>query len=87
MKSTPFDGGKTTQKERENQLKRVRRILRQELTPAQREVYTAHYLQGMSLPAIARMRGVNKTSVYRTFHRAEEKMRKFLLYQGGWSEE
>ena len=41
---------------------------------------TAHYLQGMSLPAIARMRGVNKTSVYRIFYRAEKKMRKFLMY-------
>ena len=80
MKSTPFDGGKATQKEREKQLKRVYRILNQELTPAQREVYTAHYLQGMSLPAIARMRGVNKTSVYRIFYRAEKKMRKFLMY-------
>ena len=80
MKSTPFDGGKATQKEREKQLKRVYRILNQELTPTQREVYTAHYLQGMSLPAIARMRGVNKSAVCRSLKRAENRVRRFLMY-------
>lgn len=80
MKSTPYNSCKAIRRNRDLQLERVHRILNQELTPAQREVYTAHYLQGMSIPAIARMRGVNKTSVYRVFYRAEKKMRKFLMY-------
>ena len=80
MKSTPYNSCKASRRDRDLQLERVHRILNQELTPAQREVYTAHYLQGMSIPAIARMRGVNKTSVYRVFYRAEKKMRKVLMY-------
>ena len=80
MKNIPYDGYKGPRLPYRVQLERVHRVLNQELTPAQREVYTAHYLQGMSIPAIARMRGVNKTTVYRGFYRAERKMRKFLMY-------
>ena len=80
MKNTRFEGYLGPRLPREIQLQRVRRVIREELTQLQREILTAYYFQEMTIPQIARMRGVNKTSVYRIFYRAEKKMRKFLMY-------
>ena len=54
--------------------------MREELTPLQRQTILAYYVQGMNIPAIARDRGVNKSTVSRTLHRAEEKLRRYLRY-------
>lgn len=62
------------------QLERVRNVIRDELTPAQREVLIAYYFQEMNIVQIARERGVNKSSVSRTLRRAEAKLRKYLKY-------
>jgi RNA polymerase sigma factor (sigma-70 family) len=40
----------------------------------------AYYFQERTLAQIAQERGVNKSTVCRTLHRAEEKLRKFLKY-------
>ena len=65
---------------REVQLKRVQRVIREELTPLQREALIAYYFQEQSITQIAQERGVNKSTVCRTLHRAEEKLRRFLKY-------
>ena len=65
---------------REMQLKRVQRVIQEELTPLQREVLTAYYFQEMTMQQIADERGVNKSTICRTLHRAEEKLRRFLRY-------
>ena len=65
---------------REVQLKRVRRVIAEELTELQRDTLTAYYFQELSITDIARLRGVNKSTVCRTLHRAEAKLRKFLKY-------
>jgi RNA polymerase sigma factor (sigma-70 family) len=62
------------------QLKRVQRVIQEELTPLQRETLVAYYFQEQTLAQIAADRGVNKSTVCRTLHRAEEKLRKFLRY-------
>ena len=61
-------------------MERVRRVIREELTDLQREVLMAYYFQEISIPQIARDRGVNKSTISRTLHRAEDKLRRYLKY-------
>ena len=65
---------------REMQLKRVQRVIQEELTPLQREALIAYYFQERTITEIAEERGVNKSTVCRTLHRAEQKLRRYLKY-------
>ena len=80
MKNTLYDGYKGIRLPREIQMKRVHRVIEEELTPLQREALIAYYIQGQTIPEIARDRGVQKSTISRTLHRAEEKLRRFLKY-------
>jgi len=80
MKSTRFEGFLGTRLPRDVQLKRLQKMVREELTEFQREAIVGFYFQNRSISAIARARGVNKSTVCRTLHRAEEKLRKYLTY-------
>ena len=80
MKNTLYDGYKGIRLPREIQMKRVHRVIEEELTPLQREVLIAYYIQDQTIPQIARDRGVQKSTISRTLHRAEEKLRRFLKY-------
>ena len=80
MKNTLYDGYKGIRLPREIQMKRVHRVIEEELTPLQREVLIAYYIQDQTIPQIARERGVQKSTISRTLHRAEEKLRRFLKY-------
>lgn len=76
--------------ERENsednseQLERLRRSLRrvraQELTPRQQEMLHLYYDLGMSIPQIAREKGLNKSTVSRTLARGRERLKRYLQY-------
>jgi RNA polymerase sigma factor (sigma-70 family) len=55
-------------------------VIREELTPLQRETLIAYYFQEQTIPQIAADRGVNKSTVSRTLRRAEEKLRRYLKY-------
>jgi RNA polymerase sigma factor (sigma-70 family) len=65
---------------REQQIERVKRVIREELTPLQRQTLVAYYMQNRTIPQIAADRGVNKSTVSRTLHRAEDKLRRYLKY-------
>lgn len=80
MRNTRYEafGGRSLG--RQVQLERVSMVIREELTPLQREAIIAYYFQEQSIPQIARDRGVNKSTVSRTLHRAEDKLRRFLKY-------
>ena len=80
MKSTGFDRFLTVRLPREVQLRRLRRVIREELTPIQRDTVYAHYYQGKSQAQIARERNVHRSTVCRTLRRAEGKLRSFLNY-------
>ena len=80
MKNIPYDGYKGIRMPREVQMMRVRRVIEEELTPCQREVLLAYYIQDLNISQIARERGVNKSTVCRTLHRAEGKLRRYLKY-------
>ena len=80
MKNILYDGYKGIRLPREVQMKRVQRVIEEELTPLQREALIAYYIQGQTIPEIARDRGVHKSTISRTLHRAEDKLRRFLKY-------
>ena len=80
MKNILYDGYKGIRLPREIQMQRVHRVIEEELTPLQREVLIAYYIQDQTIPQIARERGVQKSTISRTLHRAEDKLRRFLRY-------
>ena len=80
MRNILYEGYMGPRLPREMQLERVRRVIKEELTPLQREVLTAYYFQEMTLSQIAQERGVNKSSVCKALKRAEYRLRRFLKY-------
>ena len=62
------------------QMERVKAVIQSELTPLQRQTLFAYYISGQTIPQIALDRGVHKSTVSRTLHRAEDKLRRFLKY-------
>lgn len=80
MRNTLFEGYQGPRLPREVQLRRVRQVIQEELSPRQRETLTAYYFHKMTIPQIALEQGVNKSTVSRTLRRAEERIRRYLKY-------
>ena len=80
MKNILYEGDLGTRLPREVQLKRVQRVIKEELTELQRQTLTAYYFHQQTIPQIAAERGVNKSTVSRTLRRAEERLRRYLRY-------
>ncbi len=80
MRNIPFDSNSTLRLPRDVQLRRLHRVIREELTPLQRETILAYYFREQTIPEIAKKRSVNKSTVCRTLHRAEETLKKYLRY-------
>ena len=62
------------------QLQRVRRVIREELTPLQRETLLDFYFRELTITEIAQRRGVYKSNVTRTLDRADKRLRRFLQF-------
>lgn len=80
VKNTLFEDYHGPRLPRQVQLERVKQVLKAELTDHQRETLLAYYFQGKNICQIARERGVNKSTVCRTLHRAENRLRRSLKY-------
>lgn len=80
MRNILYEGYLGPRLPKDVQLKRVRQVIAEELTELQRETLTAYYFQELNITQIAKARGVNKSTVCRTLHRAEARLRKFLKY-------
>ena len=80
MRNIPFEGYLGPRLPRQMQLKRIQHVIQEELTQLQRETLTAYYFQELTIPQIAQARGVQKSTVSRTLHRAEAKLRRYLRY-------
>ena len=80
VRNIRFDGYMGPRLTRQEQLKRLQRVIYGELTQLQRETVIAYYFQERTIPQIAEDRGVNKSTVSRTLKRAEERMRRCLRY-------
>ena len=64
----------------EQQRARVNRVIREELTPLQRETLIGYYFRGLTICQLARERGVHKSTVCRTLQRAERNLKRYLKY-------
>lgn len=62
------------------QRQRMNRVIREELTELERQTLIAYYFQEMTITQIAKERGVNKSTVWRTLRRAENRLKRFLKY-------
>ena len=80
MKNILYEGYEGPRLPKEVQMKRVQRVIREELTQNQQEILLAYYIQDQTIPQIAVERGVHKSTVSRTLHRAEDKLRRYLRY-------
>lgn len=80
MKNTLFNTYQGPRLPRQVQLKRIREVMEHELTERQRQTLIAYYFRQMTMPEIAQEQGVNKSTVCRTLHRAENKLRRYLRY-------
>lgn len=80
MKSTSCEDDLYQRLPPQIQKKRIHRVIQEELTPAQREVLIAYYFQDMNMTQIAAQRGVNKSTVCRLLHRAEDRLKRILRY-------
>lgn len=80
MRNIPSKRYAVLQLNQEDRAKRVRRIIQEELTDLQRYTMVAYYFEDKTLAQIGNERGVNKSTVWRTLRRGEEKLRRFLKY-------
>ena len=80
MKNTRYSGYLGPRLPRDVQMQRVQRVIQEELTELQRYTLVAYYFEERNLAQIARERNVNRSTVWRTLRRAEEKLRRFLKY-------
>ena len=80
VKNIPSDLLFTRYIPREIQLQRLRRAVRQELSPRQRETVEAYYFENKTMEQIARELGVNRSTVSRTLKRGVRNLERFLRY-------
>lgn len=70
-----------------DQMGRLRRnviqALREDVTPRQRECMELYYTKRLTMPEIARLIGVDKSTVSRTIKRGEQRLRRCLRYGAG----
>ena len=76
LRATANDNAEQLERLRRNQ----RRARLQELTPRQQEILTLRYEQNMSGAEIARLLGLNRSTVSRTLRRAQARLRRYLQY-------
>mgnify|MGYP002515920177 CR=1 FL=1 len=75
-----YEGYQGPRLPREVQLKRVQRVIQEELTEIQRFTLTSYYFRELTVSQIAQERGVNKSTVWRTLRRAEHRLQQYLKY-------
>ena len=80
MKNTLYEGYEGPRLPREVQLRRLKKVIENELTEHQRQILLAYYFQSKTMTQIARERGVCCSTVCRTLHRAEARVRRCLRY-------
>lgn len=80
MRDIPYEGYLGMRLPPHIQMKRVHKVIENELTPRQQQVIIAYYFQLRTLPQIAEELQIHKSTVCRTLHRAETRLRKYLQY-------
>lgn len=81
MKSIRYDGYCGPWMSRSMQKKRVANVIANELTAHQKRVVLGYYYEHKTITQLAQEFGVNKSTVWRTLRRAEDRMRRMLKYR------
>lgn len=66
--------------QKEKTLERLRNIISHELTPRQKEFVELYYFKYMTIPKIAQMAGVNRSTVSRVLKSARNRIGRFMGY-------
>jgi len=66
--------------QRKRLLQNLRKVMRDELTPRQRQMVELYYFQRKNIPVIAKELGLNSSTVCRTLHRGMNRIRRYLKY-------
>ena len=80
MKDILYEGYEGPRLPPQTQMRRLLRVIEQELTQKQKEIIIAYYFQDKTIPQIAAERGRHKSSISRCLHRAEKRVRLCLRY-------
>lgn len=80
MRNIPYSNTLGLQLPKEVQVRRMFRVMEQELTEKQRLTLKAYYFDELTPAQIARQQGVNRSTVCRTLRRAEDRLRRYLTY-------
>lgn len=67
-------------KELERLKKHLRDAIEKELTPVQKQVIFMYYYEKITIPEIAKIRGVNKSCISRILKRARQRLSAVLKY-------
>lgn len=66
--------------QRERLFRNLHKVMRDELTPRQRQMVEMYYFQKKNIPKIAEELGLNRSTVSRTLYRGMSRIRKYLKY-------
>ena len=80
MKNILYDNHFGLELPKEVQIQRILRVMEEELTEKQRTYLSAYYFDELRPSQIARKYGVNRSTVIRTIRRAEDQLRRHLIY-------
>ena len=80
MRSIPYDNRFGLELPKEVQIQRMLRVMEEELTEKQRAYLAAYYFDELRPSQIARRYGVHRSTVMRTLLRAEDQLRRHLIY-------
>lgn len=80
MRNIRYDSDIGLRLPREMQLRRLRRVMEQELTERQKQVLSLYFFDEKRPAEIARILGVHRSTALRTLRRAENRVRRFLKY-------
>ena len=80
MRNILYDNEFGLELPREVQIRRMLRVMEAELTARQQAYLSAYYFDELRPSQIARKYGVNRSTVLRTIRRAEDRLRRHLIY-------
>ena len=80
MRNIRYDSETGLELPREIQLKRLLRVINNELTPRQKQVLDLYFFEEKSPVQIARELEIHRSTALRTLRRAENRVRRFLQY-------
>ena len=78
MRNTNYKGYLGPRMSRELMKQRVRHVLENELTEKQRRAVLDYYVARKTIPQMALEYGLNKSTVWRTLKRGEDRLHRFL---------